>query len=340
MSNKKKQPLDIDVLAVMQGKLPVISPTEIQNITLKSWAERWLEEFCPNIKESTLSSYKSAIDNHIGRVFQDRKLLDITDDDVQMFVLSLIQGVGMEEKLKAKTIINIHGVLHECLQTAYELRIIPYNPAKHTKLPKSKKPLILPLNDTQIEAILKACKGHTYEPVYKLALFTGMRQGEIIGLTNDCFNFKEGYIRLYQQLVRHKKKKIFYMDSLKNNRTRVIYPAKSIMDMMEAYIKAHPNKRFVFAGKKYEHLTHSAVRNAFKDLVTKLGYPECRFHDLRHTYAVLSLTAGIDVKTISDFMGHHSVAFTLDTYVYILAEMKKESAKRMQSFLEEKHFSV
>lgn len=341
MSEQKKSKDSIDVLAVMKAKIPRLSPSELAKISLKDWAERWLVEYSPNLKKSTRISYRSAIDNHIVRVFQDEKLIDITDDDVQMFILSLIQGVGLDHPLTAKTIKNVHGVLHKCLETAVELKVIPYNPAEHTKLPKSKKPLVVPLNEAQTHEFLTAIQGHVYEPIYKLALFTGMRQAEILGLTKDCFNFDEGYIRLYQQLIWDKKKKSFYMDSLKNNRQRVIYPPKSIMDMMKEYMITHPNKsKFVFSGKKYKHLTHNGVRNAFRRIVAKLGYPKCRFHDLRHTYAVLSLTAGIDVKTISDFMGHHSVSFTLDTYVYVLAEMKKESAKRLQNYMDEKHYTI
>ena len=341
MSNKKKKPNNIDVLAAMNEKIPKLSPEDLKNITLAQWTDRWLTQYCSSVKKSTLASYKSAVDNHIVRVFRDKKLIDVTDDDVQMFVLSMEQGVGLDEELKAKTIKNIHGVLHKCLQTAFELKMIPYNPAKHTKLPRTNKTVIYPLDNAQIEMFLKAILGHRFETIYKLALFTGMRQGEIIGLTKDCINFDEGYIRLYRQLCFDKKRKVYYLDSLKNSRPRVIYPTEAVMEMMKSYMKKNPSSsKFVFVGDKREHLTHPAVRNAYKKIMSRIGYPDFRFHDLRHTYAVLSLKAGVDVKTLSEAMGHHSVSFTLDTYAFVLTEMKLESARRLQLYIEKMNYKI
>ena len=82
------------------------------------------------------------------------------------------------------------------------------------------------------------------------------------------------------------------------------------------------------------------VRRPFEKIMKQIGMPEFRFHDLRHTYAVISIKAGVDLKTLSAAMGHHSVAFTLDTYAFALTDMKLESAKRMQSFLNEQKIKV
>jgi len=73
---------------------------------------------------------------------------------------------------------------------------------------------------------------------------------------------------------------------------------------------------------------------AFKKVVKRLGYDNVRFHDLRHTFAVNSLKAGDDIKTVQENLGHHTAAFTLDTYAHVSSGMKRESAKRMDSFIQ------
>ena len=99
--------------------------------------------------------------------------------------------------------------------------------------------------------------------------------------------------------------------------------------------------KFFFPGTTGgEHLTLSQIRKPFERLVEKLDIPQFRFHDLRHTYAVISIKAGVDLKTISETMGHYSVAFTLDTYAFALDDMKTEGAQKMQKYMTEQQFSL
>ena len=332
MANDKET---FDILDMMRDRLPAIK-TKPSEITLVDWADLWLECYCMQIKDSTKASYKSAVDNHIKRVFRERKLKAITPDLVQLFVISLAEGVCLEQPLSPKTIKNIHGVLHKCLQKACELKYITENPASNTELPKPPHLDIMPMNTEQLEQFLGAIKGHPYEIVYKLAVFTGMRQSELIGLTWDCFNFENGTIHLYRQLSLDSKTREFYFAPLKNNKSRTLFPARAVMDMMQRQRQNAVNE-FVFPGKKHQHLTHAAIRNAFKGIVEKLGYPHFRFHDLRHTYAVISLQANVDIKTLSYSMGHYSVAFTLDVYGFCLDEMKREGAEKMQRFIDKQY---
>lgn len=331
----------IDVLAVMRSRMPNYEKGIPKNLTVSQWADYWLQYLTPDIKESTRCSYSSTIDNHIKRVFSNIKLTALTSEDVQLFIISLTEGVALEEPLSAKTIRNIHGVLHKCLQAAFEMKLIGENPAKHTTLPKAVKPDLLPLNNNQLSDFLNVIQGHRLENLFKLAIFTGLRKGELIGLTWDCFDFDEGCIHLYRQMSYDKKKRKYYFDTLKNGKPRTIYPAAAVMEMMQHYQNSGTGSTFVFTGTEdCSHLTYSMIRKPFDRIVEKLGIPEFRFHDLRHTYAVISLKAGVDLKTLSESMGHNSVAFTLDTYAFALVDMKTESAKRMQTFIDSQKLIV
>ena len=330
-----------NVLAYMRSKMPISDNKPSKDMLLTDWTVYWLKKLTTDIKDSTRETYQSAVNNHINRVFDGIKLIELTSQDVQLFVMSLNEGVDLEDPLGPKSIRNIHGVLHKCLQTAYEMKIIPENPAKHTKMPKVKKPEIIPLSTEQLTDFLSAISGHPLEVLFKLAVFTGMRKGEIIGLTWDCFHFEEGYIRLYRQMSYNKTKRHYYFDSLKNGKPRTIYPPAAVMEMMKQFYRSNRSGNFVFAGTTGgEHLTHSQIRKPFERIVAQMDIPDFRFHDLRHTYAVVSLKAGVDLKTLSESMGHFSVAFTLDTYAFALTDMKEESAKRMQRYLDEHSFSI
>ena len=71
-----------------------------------------------------------------------------------------------------------------------------------------------------------------------------------------------------------------------------------------------------------------------RSITIKAGYPDARFHDLRHSYAVASLRAGDDIKTVQSNLGHHTAAFTLDVYGHVTEEMKRASADRMEKFIQ------
>lgn len=89
----------------------------------------------------------------------------------------------------------------------------------------------------------------------------------------------------------------------------------------------------MFTNSSGEHFTHAAVYNSFVKVARKIGLEHARFHDLRHTYAVLSLQAGDDVKTLQENMGHHSAAFTLDVYGHCTDDMKRASSCKMEQYV-------
>jgi len=90
----------------------------------------------------------------------------------------------------------------------------------------------------------------------------------------------------------------------------------------------------VFTNEAGKNLCAQTVYLNFKKLAAAAGVPAARFHDLRHSYAVAALRSGDDIKTVQENLGHHTAAFTLDTYAHVTEEMKRESARRMDGFIE------
>ncbi|MBQ9347959.1 MAG: site-specific integrase [Oscillibacter sp.] len=188
---------------------------------------------------------------------------------------------------------------------------------------------------------MKGIEGDKFELLFKIDLFTGMRRGEILGLKWDCVDFDKGTITISTQLQTHKGE--YFFSSTKNRRSRTIVPASRVME----YLKEQRRKQaadHLLAGELWEdtglvftneaggYLPFTTVRRHFKQIAKKIGSPDARFHDIRHTYAVNSIRAGVDIKTISENMGHATVAFTLDVYGHVTDEMRRDSGTKMEDF--------
>lgn len=323
-----------DVLAYMRS----LTPTEKRDntpLTLREWNERWLTIYCKRIKQTTKEAYICYVNRHINRVLGDLLLGDIQREDIQLFVNSLALGVGLKKPLSSKTIKNVHGILHKSLDVAVENGYLSANPAKKNDLPKITKPNIHAFSIEEIKKFLMAVKGSDKEKLFKLTLFTGLRAGEVIGLTWDCINFEEGYISVYRQLVRVKGKngKYFYkFSSLKSGRARRLYPATYVLNMLYK-MKDDKKSEFVFCNSENTHFTHSSLHCSLKKIADKMGITDFRFHDLRHTYATLSIRSDIDTMTLKENMGHFSAAFTLDVYGHCDKQMKIAGSEKMDKFI-------
>lgn len=306
-------------------------------MTVKDWLEIWIKEYTLNLKPLTMKSYNTQMNNHIIPAMGKVKLSKLAPHHIQKFYNSL------NNEYSAKTIKNIHGVLHKGLKQAVDLGYIKTNPTEACKLPKVIKTQIAPMDKDIIPAFLEAIKGHQFEKIYIMDLFTGLRQSEAIGLTWDCVDFEAGTIFVYRQY--QKLKGGYQWATLKNGKTRLIKPSNFVMDTLKAEkIKQAENRlkagsawenpeNFIFTNPLGTHIKHETLSKNYKKIVTGMGFPDLRFHDMRHTFAVISLQAGDDIKTVQENLGHHSAAFTMDTYAHVTDAMRKASSERMDLFI-------
>lgn len=171
-----------------------------------------------------------------------------------------------------------------------------------------------------------------------------MREGEVLGLCRSAIDFENGQIKVERQLQLFQGQYVFMPP--KNGKPRTITPAPFVMDLLREELRAQAEARlkagvlwnnqegFLFTDAQGQHLKRQTVYRHFKQAVAAIGLPHVRFHDLRHSYAVASIRAGDDVKTVSENLGHASVAFTLDVYGHVTGDMKKASADKMQRYID------
>ncbi len=319
---------------------------EPSKMTVGEWLDIWKEQYLNDLKPLTREMYATAVRVHLKPALGGKKLEAINPADIQAFYNSLIQG---EKPLSAKTVKNIHGILHKALQQALDLGYLRNNPANPCKLPRVERPMIQTLDDTTTRKFMKAIRGHRFENLFLVTLFTGLREGEVLGLKWDCVDFASGTLLVGQQLQRKRDgSSEYYLISPKNGKMRKIVLAPFVLDILHRQ-KAEQeiwkrlagrdwlNTGLVFTDELGDNLTPETVYKNFKKVAVEIGCENLHFHSLRHSYAVAALQSGDDIKTVQENLGHYTAAFTLDVYGHVTDKMRQDSAKRMQQYIDILH---
>lgn len=317
---------------------------EPTRLTVEKWLNSWLSEYVsPSVKPHTLTAYESQCNNHIIPSLGKTKLSALNATQIQKLYNDLLRNDG----LSAKSVRNTHGVLHRALEQAVRLRYIAFNPSDACTPPRVVKKEIHPLTEAEMRRFLTVIDGgEPFKNLYMTALFTGMREGELCGLSWNEIDFGNGTILVKQQLSRlNRKGAQFRIAETKNGRSRLITPAPAVLDILREVKREQAENRMkagrawsnewnlVFTNEVGCHMFPQTVLKHFKKAAAAIGRPDARFHDLRHTYAVTSLQEGDDVKTVQQNLGHATASFTLDVYGHVSEKMKVESAARMDAFI-------
>lgn len=309
-------------------------------MTVGEWLDIWTDEYLGGVKPRTVDSYKSTVKNQIKPSMGAIRLESLNAHTIQGFYNSL------SERLSAKTVKNTHGILHKALQQAVANGYIRFNPADACIIPRAVRKELHPLDEAQISTFLQAIRGHRFEALFTITLFTGMREGEVLGLTWDAVDLEKGTLLINKQLQKERGKGGEYrLVTTKNSKGRCITLAPFVLSLMKDVRRQQrrwrlQNARYwdnpmnlVFTDELGGHLMPHTVYHRFKAVVEAMGCPDVRFHDLRHSYAVAAIRAGDDVKTVQENLGHATASFTLDIYGHVTEQMKQASASRMEQFI-------
>ena len=308
-------------------------------MTLGQWLDIWQRDYLGGVKPATVTVYTGNIKNHIKPALGAVRLDQLHPHAVQGFVNSL--------ELSPASVRLAYKVLHMALEKAVELDYIPRNPAARCELPRLDQKEIHPLDDQQVAALLATAKGGSLEYLITVALFTGLRLSELLGLTWDAVDFQRGTIHVNKQLARMEHRAAGLFISPKSGRARTITAAPSAMAALkhqqarqaEMQLRVGPMWAnpygLVFTSALGGPLEHWNAENGFKRIATAAGLEGVRFHDTRHTYAVNAIRAGDDIKTIQGNLGHATAAFTLDRYGHFTERMAQDSAARMEGFIKD-----
>ena len=315
-------------------------------MTVAEWLDIWQKEYLYDVRPSTAQLYKRSLTLYIIPNVGKVKLEALTPHMIQKMLNTLSQQETRNGTLSPKTVKNVRGILHKALQQAVENQYIRYNPVTACKPPRSVKTEIQPMTEEQQAAFVSEIRGHQHEYLYLIALFTGIRESEVLVLTWDCVDFKHGTLTVKQQLKKASKKSgELGLAPTKNGKTRTIALAPTVLQYFRLQRLRQNSmrleagdlwteKKLVFTNQTGDYLSYRGVYDCFKRIVRNIGCPGVRFHDMRHTYAVNCIAGGDDIKTVQENMGHATSAFTLDVYGHVFTQMRVRSAEHTEAHIQ------
>ena len=304
-----------------------------------TWLNEWLENYIkPSSKQRTYERYRQIIKLHISPALGNYDITEISVIALQRFITSLLTNGNKKTKqgLSANFVNTVISVLQNSLKTAHLIGIAPEYVANKIKRPKTKEKQVdcfTVLEQKKIEnAVLNSKKDKLFGIV--LCLYTGLRIGELLALTWADIDFDKGLLVVaktcHDGTINGIHSRI--MDSPKTIHSRRIIPLpKQILPLLKS-IKKRSTCDYIIADGEKPVFVRSYQRT-FELLLKKLDIPHKGFHSLRHTFATRALECGMDVKTLSELLGHKNATITLNRYAHSMLEHKADMMNRLGKLL-------
>ena len=306
------------------------------DVTFGEWIDKWYRDYVkPFVKPKTQIDYENHIYKHIIPEIGKIKLKELTQADLQKFYARLKTngrlihvekcGSGVSNKLVRGT----HVICSTALDKALAEQLITKNPAKGCKLPPKKSREMKTLSKEEMYRFLIQAKEYGLYELFVLELSTGVRRGELLALKWNDLNFRTCELNISRQVYTVNGELIVDTPKTKASIRTIVLP-EDIVEMLKEYKKT-VDSEWIFPSPKNTKNPRwpSAVRNALSRILERADCNNVRFHDLRHTFATMSLEYGMDVKTLSSVIGHTSVRTTLDIYSHTTDTMQQNAATKI-----------
>lgn len=325
------------------------SNVKANHMTLEEYAEYWLLTYkFGTVANSTYDRLENSLNVHIkGSVLGEKELFDVTSNDVQEFINSKKLTLSLSSLKKLKEILS------PCLHYATVSGLIESNPMELVVFPRNDKALPVKTKvvecykDKEIERIAltatypyykKNAKRYRYAPMFAFILNTGLRFGECLALTWDDIDFVNKTISVNKTLStvqnrnkeEDKRSKIQIVSEPKTyNGTRILPMNKVASDMLsEMKVRnslSQINSNIVFPNYSGQHMNMRSVQETFASICEDVGVEHKGIHALRHTFGSVLIRNKVDIKVVSELLGHSDVKFTYNRYIHIINAQKAEA---------------
>ena len=255
---------------------------------------------------------------------------------MKMFTEGRIRG-NEKTGLSARTVRDIKIALHTCLQKAVDEEIISKNPCSKVKLPEAEPKEMKTLSANNLAAFLNEAKESDCYEFYYLVIATGMRRGEILALEWSDVDFKNKTISVSKQLQRTSDGLTVTLPKTKSSIRKITISDDCVNLLKILRGRQRLDKKLLFPSPITDsYRDPDAVTRKLHRILKRAGLPDIRFHDLRHSFATLSLEQGMDIKTVSHMLGHTDAGFTMNTSMHVTDAMQQNVADTMSNLIAEK----
>ena len=320
-------------LALIESEVIKGTYFEPFHITFEEHLNEWFKIKRTTINTQTAEVYQGYMKNRIIPVLGDTQLSKLTPVLLQSYVNNLV-----EEGLASATIRKLRNIIKSSLDHAVNMELLPANPIVKIQLPKAKKKEVAVWEVPEIHAFLKVAIEDRLYPAFHLAITTGMRRGEILGLRWEDINFEKRILYVRQTLSRDGK---HFLNGAKTDAgERRIKLANETIAMLKKQKRIIAKEKLACGPEYHDHdlvvctskgtpVIPSNLKRTYQRLIKEADVPLIRFHDLRHTHATMLLAQGVHAKVISERLGHSNIKTTIDIYSHILPDMQEEAANQV-----------
>lgn len=307
---------------------------------LKDWLDTWMNKYVKHtVKIRTYNTYLQFIEKHINPKLGDFELEELSPQVLQEFVLEKLEKGNLKtgKKLANNTVIVMTNILKQAIEEANILEITNKNSCKKIKMPLQEETKVCAFEKSEQDKIEKYClssKKSNHIGIV-ICLYTGLRIGELLALTWDDIDFNRNYMTISKSAFQGKQndKITIIVDTPKTkNSNRVIPLPKQLVDILKK-IKKKSTSRYVITTKNNGMVGTRSYQRTFERILNKLDIPYKNFHALRHTFATRALEFGMDVKTVSEILGHKNPMITLQRYTHSLMSYKIEMMNKFGELL-------
>jgi integrase len=313
------------------------------HLTLTEYLDNWLRAAAnPRVSVRTLEDYEDIVRLYIKPSIGKKRLSALTPIEIQALYAALL-----ERGLSARRVRYTHAVLSSALKQAVKWGMLTRNPASLVDLPKQSRKEMKALSPDDAARFLDAASGDRWGLIYLLALITGMRPEEYLGLQWKDIDAERGIITVQRALCWRRRGGGWYFGEPKTAKSRRSIPIPfSVIQRLKDH-KRHQGEERLKAGPKYQNfdlvfatpaggplMQQNLLRRHFKPILRRAGLPESLTpYSLRHSCATLLLAQNENPKVVSERLGHATVTLTLDTYSHVLPSMQQAATEKLERLL-------
>lgn len=322
-------------------------PEPPHDLLLDDYLEEWLERRRSHIRPTTHAGYRQAISSYVLPSLAGTQLVDIDRRTLERLYARLLARGGQGGKpLSPRTVQLTHAVLHRALADAQLDGLLDDNPAAIARPPRRDPTETVADDDLhiwtpeQVAAFLTGIDDHPLRAVWHVAVGTGGRRGEVLGLRWQDVDLEGRTICIRRSLT--VVDGVARLLGTKTSRTRTLSIDSVVADALRRERSDQQRRReaagrdwtdewgLVFTDAAGSPVQPIRVTHEFRRLTRELDVPVIRMHDLRHTHASLLLAQGAPIKLVSERLGHSTISMTMDTYAHLLPAMDEDAVDELE----------
>ena len=332
-ADKRLTQIDCDIANGQYG-----DPKEM---TISGFLDYWVERYAEgSVSPRTLRKYSTIIRNHLKKNFGSMLLKDLEAHHVQEYYEQYIQS-----GLSARTVLNIHRLFRQILTQAVKCQLLPYNVLYSVIPPKVEGTSMCLLTADQARTLLRHAVGSDYHLPIHLALYTGLRRSEVLGMQWQDIGLERGTITVARATVGLIGDPTFTSVPKSDHSRRTIPVSPDTRDLLNAHYEMRevqfsvyddptiPPNMPVCARPNGDSIKPDALTYGYKRIATSCGFGHVRFLDLRHAYASLLLTEGVAIFIVQGLLGLDSIRSIVDNYGHIIPRSNVEAIANLDDVL-------